>query len=96
MIKAALGPLPFVREDDESNLAADTTTGDSMAPAPSAPASQRPAVLSDGSYATQTAMADTFTAPMALGAQTPNLRTLLLSGDFYLGGVMHLAQPPFA
>ena len=37
----------------------------------------------------QTAMADTFALPASLAASAaPNLRTLLLSGDFFLGGVV--------
>ena len=35
----------------------------------------------------QTAMADTFALPASMAA-APNLRTLLLSGDFFLGGVV--------
>jgi len=53
------------------------------------PASNRPAVLPDGSYASQTALADTFAGAGALGASAaPNLRTLLLAGDFFLGAVV--------
>ena len=53
------------------------------------PASNRPAVLPDGSYASQTALADTFAGASALGASAaPNLRTLLLAGDFFLGAVV--------
>ncbi len=36
----------------------------------------------------QTALADTFSLPSSLSASAPNLRTLLLSGDFFLGGVI--------
>ena len=59
-------------------------------PHAAAPASNRPAVLADGSYATQTALADTFAAlpAQAGGASAYNLRALLLSGDFFLGGVI--------
>ena len=40
-------------------------------------------------HAAQTALADTFSLPAtALSASAPNLRTLLLSGDFFLGGVI--------
>lgn len=38
--------------------------------------------------AVQTALADTFSLPASMSAATPNLRTLLLSGDFFLGGVI--------
>ena len=36
----------------------------------------------------QTALADTFSLPASMSAAAPNLRTLLLSGDFFLGGVI--------
>ncbi len=53
------------------------------------PTSNRPAVLPDGSYASQTALADNFAGAAALGANAaPNLRTLLLAGDFFLGAVV--------
>ena len=45
----------------------------------------------------QTALADTFSLPSSLSASAPNLRTLLLSGDFFLGGVIageHTPVPP--
>jgi len=52
------------------------------------PTSNRPAVLPDGSYASQTALADNFAGAAALGANAaPNLRTLL-AGDFFLGAVV--------
>lgn len=38
--------------------------------------------------AAQTALADTFSLPASLSTSAPNLRTLLLSGDFFLGGVI--------
>jgi hypothetical protein len=59
------------------------------------PTSNRPAVLPDGSYASQTALADNFAGAAALGASAaPNLRTLLLAGDFFLGAVVAGAAPP--
>lgn len=48
--------------------------------------SKRPAVLADGTYASQAAVVET---PLsALTPTVPNLRALLLSGDFFLGGVI--------
>lgn len=57
------------------------------AAAPTAPVgSKRPAILADGTYATQAAVVE---APMAsLSPSTPNLRALLLGADFFLGGVI--------
>ena len=44
----------------------------------------------------QTALADTFSLPASLSAAAPNLRTLLLSGDFFLGGVIAGVKRPSA
>ncbi|KAK9833410.1 hypothetical protein WJX81_002667 [Elliptochloris bilobata] len=91
VIKASLGPLPFVREDADGEEPGANGTEPAAAPPPPPPmpASNRPAVLPDGSYASQTALADTFAGATALGAAAaPNLRTLLLAGDFFLGAVV--------
>ena len=47
-------------------------------------------VLADGTYATQTVVADHPSAAVgnAVGAVAPNLRSLLLAGDFFLGSVV--------
>jgi hypothetical protein len=46
-------------------------------------------VLADGTYATQAAVAEASSAAALLGSSTaPNLRALLLGGDFFLGGVI--------
>nr|BAC87706.1 coatomer subunit beta [Botryococcus braunii] len=88
VIKAALGTLPFFRENEGEGEATDQLEEELAAPVIQ-PVSNRPAVLADGSYATQVAQPDTFTLPSAgLTPATPNLRTLLLSGDFFLGGVI--------
>ncbi len=44
----------------------------------------------------QTALADTFALPASMAASAPNLRTLLLSGDFFLGGVVAGSPVPAA
>lgn len=49
--------------------------------------SKRPAVLADGTYATQSAVADT-PVFVSTNSAVPNLRALLLGGDFFLGGVV--------
>ena len=51
VIRSGLGPLPFVKDKDEKNEG-DEEAEEAPAHA-SAPASNRPAVLPDGSYATQ-------------------------------------------
>ena len=76
-------------------LYAETAPERGGARARQAPASNRPAVLPDGSYASQTALADTFAGAAAHGAAAaPNLRTLLLAGDFFLGAVVAGAPAP--
>ena len=80
LIKTSLGPLPFFKEPQEGEEEGEA------APAPSVPAAiqkaVRPAVLADGSYATQTALpgadAAAAAAAAAPGANLPNLRCVLL------------------
>lgn len=88
-IKAGLGPLPLLQTDS-----ADIENGDVSKPAagaagaPPAPVgSKRPAILADGTYATQAAVVEAPLAALA-GPTVPNLRSLLLGGDFFLGGVI--------
>ncbi|KAB1996166.1 hypothetical protein ES319_D13G212900v1 [Gossypium barbadense] len=53
--------------------------------------SRRPAVLADGTYATQSAASETAFSPPTIvpGSLTSgNLRSLLLTGDFFLGAVV--------
>ncbi|KAA6416886.1 MAG: coatomer subunit beta-1-like [Trebouxia sp. A1-2] len=93
-IKSALGPLPFFHDEDEAEKGKDdkgkaSTKGDIDAetPIPVQQASHRPAVLADGSYASQTAITDTITTS-SLSSTAPNIRALLLTGDYFLGGVV--------
>lgn len=69
--------------------AADDEDSPGAAPAASLPpviGSKRPAILADGTYATQAAVVE---VPLVSNAPTvPNLRALLLGGDFFLGGVL--------
>lgn len=95
MIKSCLGPLPLFREREEGEEAeAEAPTS---LPIPIQMAAARPAVLADGSYATQTALpgseagglgAGASAAAAAAAAAAPNLRALLLGGDFFLGAVI--------
>jgi coatomer subunit beta len=83
-LKASLGPTPFfapkaVEGADKENGGGEAGGGDSG----EGGAVKRPAVLADGTYATQTAVAESVG-----GAATPNLRALVLSGDFFLGSVI--------
>lgn len=76
-IKAALGPLPFFRDEEDGEKSKDDK-GKEAASAPStAPAHQaahtRPAVLADGSYASQTAITDSVPTS-TLTTTAPNIR----------------------
>lgn len=86
-IKQHMGPLPLMGEADAAaeNGVEDPKTA-AAALSASLPAVRRPAVLADGTYATQTAVVET---PVVVsGPSTPNLRALLISGDFFIGGVI--------
>eukprot|EP00887_Chlorella_sp_A99_P002075 scaffold21.g2075.t1 len=85
-IRAGLGPLPFFRERTEEEQEAEAAA----ASVPALIQKARPAVLADGSYATQTALPGEPlpSAAAASAANAPNLRALLLGGDFFLGAVV--------
>jgi coatomer subunit beta len=90
-IKQCLGDLPFytVSEEGESTDASK----------PAQPvvnsvtvSSRRPVVLADGTYATQSAATETAISSPAVApgslSSTQNLRSLILSGDFFLAAVV--------
>ncbi|EYU39711.1 hypothetical protein ABFS82_06G179500 [Erythranthe guttata] len=88
-IKQCLGDLPFfsISEDDE---AADSSKKAQQATSITI-SSRRPAILADGTYATQSAASETaFSTPAVVQGSltTGNLRSLLLTGDFFLGAVV--------
>lgn len=56
VIRTGLGSIPFVKDKDEK---ADEEEVVEDVPTPAMPASNRPAVLPDGSYATQVVHCDT-------------------------------------
>ncbi|GFR51084.1 hypothetical protein Agub_g13410 [Astrephomene gubernaculifera] len=95
-LKESLGPVPFLVEGAEGEEAAaggsaGGAPGGSSSAGPAAVGSKRPAVLADGTYATQVAVAElpsAASAPATGAGSGPNLRTLLLAGDFFLGGVV--------
>ena len=77
-IKAALGPLPFFQDEDDVDKGKDDKgktkdSVDAATPIPTQQASHRPAVLADGSYASQTAITDTVTTS-SLSSTAPNIR----------------------
>ncbi|KAI4331153.1 hypothetical protein MLD38_029368 [Melastoma candidum] len=89
-IKQCLGDLPFYTVTEEGELQDSSA---SVQPTRAAAVSSgRPAILADGTYATQSAALETAISPPILvqGSLTSvgNLRSLLLSGDFFLGSVV--------
>ncbi|CAI0460684.1 unnamed protein product [Linum tenue] len=89
-IKQCLGELPFFSITEEGEVT-DTFKKPPQQASSITVSSRRPAVLSDGTYATQNAASETaFAAPtMVQGSlSSGNLRSLLLTGDFFLAAVV--------
>ena len=94
-IKQSMGELPFYVAAEEAleagteSKAPGASPGLTAVPGPIT-SSKRPAVLADGTYATQSAAAEVTLAPtvVAGAGATANLRALLLTGDFFLGAVV--------
>ncbi|KAL5974102.1 hypothetical protein ACLOJK_030765 [Asimina triloba] len=90
-IKQCLGDLPFytVAEEGEATEPSKQETQQVNAITVS---SRRPAILADGTYATQSAASETaISAPTLVQgtlASPGNLRSLILTGDFFLGAVV--------
>ncbi|CAA6672639.1 unnamed protein product [Spirodela intermedia] len=91
-IKQCLGDLPFYTLNSEETDSSDTSQKPSQVNSTATVSSRRPAVLADGTYATQSAASETaITAPtLAAGSLSSpgNLRSLILGGDFFLGAVV--------
>ncbi|XP_052209409.1 coatomer subunit beta-1 [Diospyros lotus] len=88
-IKQCLGDLPFysATEEEESN---DSSKKSQQVNAITV-SSRRPAILADGTYATQSAASETALSPPTIvqgSLASGNLRSLLLTGDFFLGAVV--------
>ncbi|KAK8966193.1 Coatomer subunit beta-1 [Platanthera guangdongensis] len=90
-IKQCLGELPFYTAVVEGD-SADASKRPQQVNSSITVSSRRPAILADGTYATQSAASETaLSAPsLATGSLTAlgNLRSLILSGDFFLGAVI--------
>ncbi|KAJ6925039.1 hypothetical protein NC652_018093 [Populus alba x Populus x berolinensis] len=89
-IKQCLGELPFYSVSEEGEAPTDATKN-SQQPSSVTVSSRRPAILSDGTYATQSAASETAFSPPTIvqgSLAAGNLRSLLLTGDFFLGAVV--------
>ncbi|XP_047312060.1 coatomer subunit beta-1-like [Impatiens glandulifera] len=91
IIKQHLGELPFYTATEEGE-GQDKQRNAQQQPAPATVSSRRPAVLADGTYATQSAALETAMSSPTLikgsSLTTGNLRSLILGGDFFLGAVV--------
>ncbi|XWS72821.1 hypothetical protein CRYUN_Cryun02cG0073300 [Craigia yunnanensis] len=88
-IKQCLGELPFYSVSEEGE-ATDASKKTLQANAITV-SSRRPAILADGTYATQSAASETAFSPPTIvqgSLASGNLRSLLLTGDFFLGAVV--------
>ncbi|KAG5244521.1 coatmer beta family protein [Salix suchowensis] len=89
-IKQCLGELPFFSVSEEGEAPTDASKN-SQQPSSVTVSSRRPAILSDGTYATQSAASETsFSPPTHVQGSlvAVNLRSHLLTGDFFLGAVV--------
>ncbi|MCL7028544.1 hypothetical protein MKW94_002596 [Papaver nudicaule] len=89
-IQQCLGDLPFFTINEEGD-GADTSKASQQVNSITV-SSRRPAILADGTYATQSAASETAISPPTLVqgslASPGNLRSLILTGDFFLGAVV--------
>lgn len=89
-IKQCLGDLPFYTASEEGE--AEDASKKHLQASSGTVSSRRPAVLADGTYATQSAALETaLTSPTLVQgslSSVGNLRSLILSGDFFLGAVV--------
>uniref|UniRef100_A0ACD5XZ06 Uncharacterized protein n=1 Tax=Avena sativa TaxID=4498 RepID=A0ACD5XZ06_AVESA len=89
-IKQCLGDLPFFTVSEEGETTDSSKPAQPMVNSVTV-SSRRPVVLADGTYATQSAATETISTPSVTPgsfASTLNLRSLILSGDFFLAAVV--------
>lgn len=91
-IKQCLGDLPFFTATEEGEAQDASKTSNPVTANSTTVSSRRPVILADGTYATQSAALETAISPPTLVqgslASIGNLRSLILSGDFFLGAVV--------
>lgn len=88
-IQEALGPLPLVKEKKDEETNEDESQPFQKVPKKVTPISTRPAVLSDGTYATQTSVVEI--EDVDDDTTATYFRGMLLSGDFFVGTVCSVA-----
>ncbi|KAF3321229.1 coatomer subunit beta-1 [Carex littledalei] len=91
-IKQCLGELPFYSATEDADSTTDSTKQPHAVNSSVTTSSRRPVVLADGTYATQSAASEAaVVAPSVVPgslSNIPNLRSLILSGDFFLAAVV--------
>nr|XP_043638599.1 coatomer subunit beta-1 [Erigeron canadensis]XP_043638600.1 coatomer subunit beta-1 [Erigeron canadensis] len=91
-IKQCLGDLPFYMASEEGDGIESSKKSQQVNSI--TVSSKRPAILADGTYATQSAASETAFSPPTVvqgtltSGNSGNLRSLLLTGDFFLGAVV--------
>ncbi|GAV77879.1 Adaptin_N domain-containing protein/Coatamer_beta_C domain-containing protein [Cephalotus follicularis] len=88
-IKQCLGELPFYSVSEEGEATDSSKKAQQVNSITIS--SKRPAILADGTYATQSAASETAFSPPTIvqgSLSSGNLRSLLLTGDFFLGAVV--------
>ncbi|KAF9422277.1 coatomer subunit beta [Podila epigama] len=88
-IRAGLGEIPILASEQRLLAEAQNEDNEEKVPETKSVAAPVKRVLADGTYATESAFASSVTAQSKLdavkAAAKPQLRALLLGGDFYLG-----------
>ncbi|KAI3794484.1 hypothetical protein L1987_37116 [Smallanthus sonchifolius] len=90
VIKQCLGDLPFYLASEDGDNTNESSRRSQQVNSITV-SSKRPAILADGTYATQSAASETaFSTPTLVHTtlNSGNLRSLLLTGDFFLGAVV--------
>ena len=93
-IQSCIGPLPLVRADESEEDNGKEDSPKEEAPAAPIPKA-RPAVLADGSYATQTALpgepllaTGANVSANGVSGHSTSIRGMLLEGDYFVGAVL--------
>ncbi|KMZ70478.1 Coatomer subunit beta [Zostera marina] len=91
-IKQCIGDLPLYTVSDETETTPDKQVNSQKINSSAVASSRKPAVLADGTYATQSAASETAVSAPTLVSGTlsspGNLRSLILTGDFFLGAIV--------
>lgn len=96
VIKEAIGQLPLVPAEVASEEDQEGVTDENKPATPSIPTSSRPAILADGTYATQTSVVESATLVDEALETVPNIRSLVQNGDFFVGSVCSAALTKMA